>query len=128
MSAVQQAGGWWEYRLQANDLPTLAAALAAIQAAGLVGSHAGPDNMLGPLVFADSANPVNPQWPLFRYGVGIGATTDEQGNTIPPCGTPGVFYVAIRTTVPPSGGVDPTPLGLAWSDLAESVSVLGSWE
>jgi len=128
MSATQQASGWWDYRLQAADLPTLAAALAAIQAAGLVDSHAGPDNMLGPLVFCDSANPVNPNWPLFRYGVGIAAGTDGQGNATPAIGTPGVFYVAIRTTVPPSGAMDPTTLGLVWSDPAESLSVLGSWE
>ena len=132
MSAVQQAGGWWEYRLQANDLPTLAAALAAIQAAGLLGAGIGPDNMLGDHVVVDASNPVNPNWPLFKYGVGTPAeaTTNPDGTTTatPAIGTVGVFYIAIRTTYAPAQlPMDPTTLGLAWSDQAESVAVLGRW-
>ena len=133
MSAIQEAGGWWEYRLQATSLATVAAALAAIQAAGLVGANDGPDNMLGPLSVVDSANPVNPNYVLFRYGVGSAASTatmpDGSTYTTPARGSVGTFYIAIRTVIAPAAlPMDPTALGLAWSDPSESAAVLGVWE
>jgi hypothetical protein len=133
MSAIQEAGGWWEYRLQATSLATLAAALAAIQAAGLVGADAGPDNMLGPLSIVDSANPVNPNYVLARYGVGSAASMvimpDGSSYTTPARGVVGTFYIAIRTVVAPAAlPMDPAALGLAWSDPSESAAVLGVWE
>jgi len=132
MSVTQQAGGMFEYRLDAPDLTTLATALIYIQASGLVGSGLGPDTMVGPETFEDATNTINPHFELFKYGVGVTATTytgpDGVEYTSAAKGVAGRVYIAIRTTLDIAAlGLDPTALGLTWSYQQDSIAVLGRW-
>ena len=116
-----------DYTFKAPSLADLGAALTALQQAGLVGAADRPNNMLGSLSVNDANGFV-----LFRYGVGRPASTATapDGSTISlaAIGDPAMFYVAIRTDVPPSAiPFDPTTLGLIATTPDESAAVLGVW-
>lgn len=116
-----------DYTFKAPSLAIIGKALAALQASGLVGANSGQSDMLGPLLQVD-ANDVH----LFRYGMGMAAITytmpDGAVITRPAIGEPGMFYVAIRTDVPPSAiPFDAAALGLIATTPNESAAVLGGW-
>ena len=112
-----------DYRFKVPALADAAAALAALQAAGLVSPGDAPVNMLGcPVVVTVGGLDVT-----IRAARGRPARDTVVG-TLPAAGDPAFWYLAVRTEVPP-GDVpfDPTTLGLVPCDPAESAAVLGVW-
>jgi hypothetical protein len=118
---------WTDYIFKAPTQADLVAALAAIQAAGLVAAGDAPTNMLGDAVTDGNGNVLY----RCRQGRAAQSFTDpdtQQTVTVPQTGDGASFYVWIRTTVPPSDvTVDPSTFGLTVPTQAEAASVLGVW-
>lgn len=121
--------GYTDYLFCAPTLADAGAALAALQAAGLVGVGDVPMNMLG----APQQITVNGAAVTIRARQGWAASsyTDpvtQQVVNVPGAGVAGIWYLAIRTLVPPADvPFDPTTLGLTPVDPATSAAVLGTW-
>jgi hypothetical protein len=117
-----------DYTFKAPSLAVLAQALAVLQQSGLVGANAGPSDMLGPAFQADANGAI-----LFRFGTGRPAVDfappDSPAISMPAVGEVGMFYIAIRTDVPPSAiPFDPAAVGLIATSAEESAAVLGVWQ
>ena len=140
-----------DYLFSAPNLNDIAAALVALRDAGLVGAGDVPDNMLGdPVTIQVPGQPDPMTIPVpgqpdpatqlatattitIRARQGRAASSYVDPGTgltvqVPGDGDPALWYVAVRTTVPPSAvPFDPTTLGLTPVDPATSAAVLGTW-
>jgi hypothetical protein len=116
-----------DYRFKAASLADIQAALAALRAAGVLSATLGPEDMLGDVQADAQGRPVL----RARQGRAAFSYADEvTGATVnvPACGDPALWYVAIRSSVPPSAIViDPAAFGLTACDPATSALVLGCW-
>lgn len=123
---------YFDYRFKFSDLPRALEALAALRAAGIMGHETIPQNMLGEPRDSSGANTTDEASVAWVGRMGIPATSyvDENGQTVdvPAVGDPTMYYVAIRSSVPPSKvPVDPASYGLETCSAAESAAVLGVW-
>ena len=134
------SSGYTDYLFSAPNLNDIAAALVALRSAGLVGVGDVPDNMLGDPVTIQVPGQPDPVTQLatvttitIRARQGRAASSYVDPGTgltvqVPGDGDPALWYVAVRTTVPPSAvPFDPTTLGLTPVDPATSAAVLGTW-
>lgn len=123
------APAYTDYLFSAPTLADAGAALAALQAAGLVGAGDVPQNMLGDpqqITVNDHAVTVRA-----RQGWAASSYTDPVSHqlvVVAGAGVVGTWYLAVRTLVPPSQvPFDPTTMGLTPTDPATSAAVLGVW-
>ena len=124
------SSGYTDYLLNAPTLLDAAAALAALQTAGIVATGDVPANMLGD----PQTVTVNGTQLTIRARQGWAASTVTYSGvelpvSIPGAGIPGVWYLAIRTNTPPSViPFDPSMFGFSITDPITSAAVLGGWE
>lgn len=123
---------YFDYRFKFADLSRALLGFAPLRVAGILPLDGIPQNMLGDPRDATGAYTTDPEkiaW-IGRKGTAASSYTDENGQTVnvPAVGDPTLFYVAIRSDVPPDKiGVDPADFGLEVCDPAESAAVLGVW-
>jgi hypothetical protein len=123
----------YRFKFPLTGLSLALEALAALRAANIITSGKLPDNMLGTPRDAAGVAIVDGSDPAFRGGPGRAAISYTDPDTqqvidVPAAGDPGYWYVAIRSTTPPSDvPFDPTTYGLIPCDADESAAVLGVW-
>jgi len=108
----------FDYRFKFKDLARALTAMAALRAAGILGTSAIPLNMLGDPRDSSgntTADEAQIAW-LGRRGTGDGGSD------------PASWYIHIRSEVDPASlPFSPVDYGLTPSDPAESAAVLGVW-